>query len=190
MQANQGWNPRSIEDFVCLQSQDQSKVLDQIILDETFREIDDRVESFLYRLSEDKESSVTNLNENIDDITKNLGIEGVFYKEYKALCDGWILAERISCTEKISNVEGWARIKNAPQNEGCIELVKNKLDIYYRVAADIQKLNKSDVHRDNRQEYEQEQRTKYDGLLQLMLDIIAFLERLYSWLTHYTPNPR
>lgn len=190
MQANQWGNPRSIEDFICLQSQDQAKVLDQIILDAKFREIDDKVEELLDAYKNDKESSVTDLNRNIDDITKMLWIEWVFYKEFSALCNGWLLAERVSCTEKISNTEAGIRIRGSSQNQGCIELVKNKLDIYYRVAADIQKINKSEVLRDERQEYVQEERTKYDALLQLMLDIIWFLERLYSGLTHFTPNPR
>lgn len=189
MQASRNGTARGIEDFVCLQSQDQAKVLDQIILDEKFKEIDEEVEAFLERLDSDKESAVTSLNENIDAISNNLAVEGVFYKQYKALCNGWILAERLSCTEKISNSEAALRIKNAPQNQTCIALVKTKLDIYSKVAADIQKLNKSAVLQDNKQEYWQELRTKYDGLLQIMLDIIWYLERLYNGLTHYTPNP-
>jgi len=192
MQANQWGNPRSIEDFICLQSQDQAKVLDQIILDTKFREIDDKAEALLDAYKNDKESSVTDLNRNLDDIYKMISGwgNGIFYTEFMALCNGWILAERIKCTEEIANTDAALRLKQWSQNASCKALVETKLDIYRQVAIDLQKVNKSEVNRDTRQKYEQEERTKYDALLQLMLDIIGFLERLYSWLTHYTPNPR
>jgi len=190
MQANQWGNPRSIEDFVCLQSQNQAKVLDQIILDEKFSEIQERKLELLYKFQDDKESSVIDFNRNNDDIFNMFGIEGVFYKEYKALCNGWILAERITCTEKISNVEAANRLRWAPESQLCLEMARTHIDIYRQVAIDIQKNNKSDVLRDQRQEYFQGERSKYDALLQLMLDIVWFLERLANWLTHFTPNPR
>jgi len=190
MLENTWWgNPRSIEEFICLQSQNQAKVLDQIILDEKFKEIDDKVEELLANYREDKESAATDMLQNIDDITKMLATQWVFYREFMELCNGWLLAERVSCTENIANTEAALRIRGWSENASCRALVQTKLDIYKQVAIDIQKINKSEVHRDDRQEYEQEQRWKYGELLQIMLDIIGFLERLYNWLTHYTRNP-
>ena len=96
--ANKNGSSRSIEEFVCLQSNNREAVLDQIILDVKFREIDEEIISFLDALKADKEAAANDTNRVIDDITKNLLKEGVYYKDYKKLCNNGILAERAKCS--------------------------------------------------------------------------------------------
>jgi hypothetical protein len=70
--ANKNGSARSITEFSCLQSNNAEAILDQIILDVKFREVDDEVEAFLDALDQDKEPAATDTNRVIDDITKNL----------------------------------------------------------------------------------------------------------------------
>jgi len=69
--ANRNGNPRSIEDFPCIASESYSSILDQIILDEKFSEIQEKSEAFIESLEQDKKAIVTNPNEVIDDIMNN-----------------------------------------------------------------------------------------------------------------------
>lgn len=187
--ANRSGNTRSIKDFVCLQSNDWEAILDQIILDETFQEIDEEVYEYLDALSKDKELPVDDPNEVIDDITNNLSLEGYYYKKYKELCNGGILAERAECTGTIPNTIAGLRLKWSEVSQACMTLVENKLDIYTKVADGLIKLNKSEVIQDDHKEYVQQERTKYDELLSSMAGIIWSMGRLARWVTHWTPNP-
>ncbi len=190
MIANQNGNARSIENFSCLQSTDPARILDQIILDVKFREIQEKSLEFLVRLKKDKEAVIKDQNRIIDDVTKNFWKQWVYYKEYQKLCKGWILAERISCTEKIANPEAGLRIKWSNLTESCMRLANTNLDIYTQVAYDTLKLNKSQIHEDNKKKYMQKERKKYDGILNLMLDIVGHMWRLARWLTHYTQTTK
>jgi hypothetical protein len=60
----------------------------------------------------------------------------------------------------------------------CIALVKNKLDIYTKVADGLVKLNKSEVIQDDHKDYVQQERTKYDELLNDMNMIVGSMGRL------------
>lgn len=188
--ANKNGNTRGITDFVCIQSQSNEDVLDQIILDSTFGEIDDEIESFLDALSKDKEASAHDTNRIIDDITKNLGIEWVYYKKYKELCNWWILAERATCWKIGNNIAG-ARISDRSFQSSCLGLVENKMDIYSQAAYDTVKVNKWDVLRDQyKQDIVQVQRDRYSALISpLMTDIVGHMGRLARWVTHWTPHP-
>lgn len=188
--ANQNGTSRSIEDFVCISSTKDEDILDQIILDVEFKKIDDQIESFIDKLDRDKEASATDSNTVIDDIATNLLPEWFFYRQYKSLCNGWILAKRSQCTWSVPNTVAWSRLDGMNSNTACMNLVKNKLDIYSQVAYDTMKLNKSDVREDRLQEWViQELRTKYDALIDLMAAIIWNIWRLARWITHWTPDP-
>lgn len=189
--ANQNGSSRSIEDFICISSNKDEEILDQIILDVEFKKIDDQVENFLDKLWQDKEAPATDSNTVIDDIAKNLLPEGIFYRQYKTLCNGWLLAKRAECTWKIPNITAGNRLENTSQDSACMSLVKNKLNIYSQVAYDTMKINKSDVREDRLQEWVvQELRTKYDALIDLMGAIIWNIGRLARWITHWTPDPK
>ena len=189
--ANQNGTSRSIDDFVCISSNNDEDILDQIILDVEFKKIDDQVEDFLDKLWNDKEASATDSNTVIDDIATNLLPEWIFYRQYKSLCNGWILAKRAECTWKVANTVAGERLDQIDANSACMNLVKNKLNIYSQVAYDTMKINKSDVREDRLQEWVvQELRTKYDALMSLMTTIIWHIGRMARWITHWTPDPK
>jgi len=189
--ANQNGSTRSINDFVCISSNRDEEILDQIILDVEFKKIDEQVANFLDKLWEDKEKTVTDSNWVIDDIATNLLPEWLYYRQYKALCNGWLLAKRAECTGKVPNITAWNRIDNTPWATACMNLVKNKLDIYAQVAYDTMKINKADVREDRLQEWVVQQlRTKYDRLISMMATLIWNVWRLARWVTHWTPNPK
>lgn len=188
--ANQNGSTRGIEDFVCISSPEDEEILDQIILDVEFKKIDEKVENFLAKIKQDKEASALNSNEVIDEISNNLVPPTGYYNEYKDLCNGWILAKRAECMWPIPNTVAWLRIDPIDSDSACMNLVRNKLDIYSNVAYDTMKLNKSDVREDRLQEWVvQELRTKYDGLINLMTSILWNIGRLARGITHWTPNP-
>ena len=189
MQANRNGSTRSIKDFVCIQSADSQAVLDQIILDVTFQEIDEEIMEYLVALEEDKEFAATETNRAIDDVTKNFWKEGDYYKRYKKLCNGWILAERAKCTWSVPIIPVGDRIKGSDNSRECMNLVNNKLDIYMNVADNVLKLNKSEFLQDAHKEYVQQEREKYDELLTTMMNIIGHAGRLARGMTHWTPNP-
>jgi len=183
--ANQNGSTRSIKDFICLQSNRDEDILDQIILDVEFKKIDDEVESFLDALWEDKEKAATDTNRVIDDISKNLLPEWVFHKRYKALCNNWILAKRLSCKSPIANTAAGNRIKWSDTSDACLTLVGNKLDIYAQVAFDTTKLNKAEVLRDQyKEDIVQKTRDKFDKLISLMVEIVWHMWRLARGITH------
>ncbi len=189
--ANQNGSTRSIKDFICLQSNRDEDILDQIILDVEFKKIDDQVEAFLDSLGQDKEKAATETNRVIDDISKNLLPEGVYHKQYKALCNGGILKKRATCSSPIAITAAWNRIKWSDVSDACLTLVANKLDIYAQVAYDTTKLNKAQVLRDQyKKDIVQKTRDKFDSLISLMVDIVGHMWRLARWITHWTPNPK
>lgn len=188
--ANRNGRPLSIKEFVCIQSRDKEAILDQIILDRNFKYIDDEIEIYLEGLANDKEIVLLNPAKIVDEITKNLSREGYYFKEYKKLCQWGLLEERLTCTPEISNPQAALRIKDGTQETQCLALVENKLDIYTQVAYDTIKLNKNEVLLDKKQLFEQQERTKYDELLSMMLQIVWFLERMASGITHWTPHPK
>lgn len=188
--ANKNGNARGITEFVCPQTQSSEEILDQIILDSTFKEIDEEIESFLDALSKDKEAALIDSNRVIDDITKNLSQEWVYHKRYKKLCNNGILKQRAACW-KVGNIIAGERLFDGTSTSSCLALVENKLDIYSQVAYDITKVNKWDVLRDDyKQQITQVQRTRYSELVSpLMSDIVWHMWRLARWITHFTKNP-
>lgn len=190
VEANKNGAARSIKDFPCLQTTQNARILDQIILHEEFSKIDEQAETFMQKLEQDKESALKDMNTNIDAISNNLGREGVYYQQYKDLCNWWILKKRAECTEKVANTEAGRRLKDAPASQGCMQLVQDKLATYRQVSYDIQKLNKNKVLQDRKKQYVQQERTKYTMLTNMMMYITWHLERIWNGLTHYTPKPK
>lgn len=186
--ANRTGSSRTIEDFACIASNDYNVILDQIILDEKFEEIQDKQLSFLAWLLGDKEKALTEPLRIIDDVTKNFAPEWVFSKEYQELCNGWLLAERLSCTDPISNTAAGERIADWGLKSECMQLANSNLETYSQVAYDIMKKNKSEVLQDKTKEYFQQENTKYDEILSTMGQIIGHTERINP--THYVDNPK
>ncbi len=189
--ANQNGSARSIDEFVCLQSNNYENILDQIILDVKFKEIDEEVEKFIEWLEKDKEKALTDTNRVIDDISKNLLPEWVFYKKYKDLCNWGILVERATCTGNIPLVPVGNRVRWSNLSSTCMTMVESNLDIASSVAFNITGLNKQKVMEDQyKKDIVQKQRDKYSELTSpLMTDIIGHMWRLARGVTHWTPNP-
>lgn len=194
-QAQESNASRSMTDPLCSPTPDPESILDQIILDVKFKELDEQAMMYLKKLDADKDAYFWPDAEAggelraIDDITKNFSAEGYYYKKYKELCDGWILAERTKCTGKIPNTQAALRIKGSETATACMNLVNFKLDAYRQIAYIRLGLNKQEVLEDSRQEYFQKERTKYDALLSNMQTILGYIGRLSQWVTHWTPNP-
>lgn len=188
--ANKNGSARSIADFACLQSSSSEAILDQIILDVKFREIQEEKYDFLQQLKQDKEAILTDRNRVIDDIEKNFALEQFYHTKYKAVCNGWILAERAKCGSVPITTAGRRVIDNSLSSE-CMTLAKTHLNIYYQVAYDVVKLNKAQVLQDQyKQDIVQVMRGKFDELLSMMADIIWFMWRLARGVTHWTWDPK
>ena len=188
--ANKNGSARSIQDFICAEERDPNKVLDQIIIDLEFTKIDTEIETYLRSIENDKNRSVYEPNVLIDEIVYNLSREWYYYKQYKKLCQWWLLSERLSCSEVIPNTVGSTYLDGGNfDSRVCMTLVDIKMDALGEVVQWIIKLNKSTVLIDNKQLYKQEEKTRYDVLLDLIRAILGFLERFANGITHWTPNP-
>lgn len=190
MVANKNGTTRNIKEYVCLQSQSMERVLDQIILDINFQEIDAKLLNYLVDLKKDKEASANEPLERIDEIMKNFWGEGKYYQEYKALCQWWILAERATCTlNTVPLIPAGRRVASDPVSDQCMRLVSEKMSLHTDVAARILGINKSEVLLDRRQAYRQQERDKYSSLLDDMRKVVGYCGSIWEWLTHYTPQP-
>lgn len=194
-QANQSGSARSIEDFVCLdRAGNWQEVLAQIILDEKFSEIDEEIEDYISRLEESKceyfgPGASQNFLRAVDDIEKNFPKYGYYWNKYEELCKTGILSELAECTDGVINQEAsnylWGTEKSS-----CLTLVEVKLYQVRQVGYDLLKLNKSECRQDEHKKYVQEERTKYSELLDLMRNILGYLERMVNgWVTK-TQNPK
>ncbi len=68
-------------------------------------------------------------------------------------------------------------------------LVENKLNTLSQAASITSMRNISEVRQDAHQEYVQQERTKYDALLSLMIQIVGNIERIWNGITHFTSDP-
>lgn len=192
--ANQNGEARGIEDFVCIEQKwGWERMLLQIILDEKFKEIDKDAEEYLEKLeaskdyyfwAEPQESFLAAL----DDISANFGQYESYWKRYDDVCNGIAAAELFTCIDTVANVN----ISSFLSKSGlwnCESLYETKLDIYKQVAYDVLKLNRLAVRQDDRKSYVIEQRDKYSGVMQVMLNILGYMERIVNgWVTK-TKNP-
>lgn len=189
--ANRNGTALSIQDFVCIESRDSSRILDQIILDEKFWVIDAEIELFLDDMRSNKQAVVDDQNIVIDDIASYLTKEWYYYKQYKALCNGWILSERMSCWEVIPNIIGAEYLDGGSYDgRSCISLVNIKMDIYNQVAGNIISQNKSKVPNDLKKLFRQEEKNRYNALDDLQIAILWSAERMANGITHFTPYPK
>jgi len=202
------WQARTIKDFICLERDIKNKkwenikrpfwvILSQIILDEKFKEIQNEILEWMKKLSESKgENFCATATESglkaIDDIYKNFPEEWYYWGKFKTLCEWWeILTEIAKCTWGVPNIEA----KNFLWNGGvssnkCMQDAAVFLSISRQVAKDTLKLNKIQCRKDSRKKHFQEERTKYDAIVDTMRVIIGHLERMLNgWVTK-TPNPK
>lgn len=193
-QANKNYIPRSIEDFVCISSTNNEAIMAQIILDIEFRKIDKEVENYLQNLEDDKDKYFwKNQDKNylnaIDDIENYFSIYWKYWKKYIDLCtpinDNSIVKQTLDCFWwEVSNI--WVEKFFAEQT--CRKLILTKLKINKQVAYDILKLNKHQVRNDEKKLFAQNERSKYDKLLDIIMINIWYIERIWKKWPSKTKN--
>lgn len=177
---NEEWAPRSIENFVCLSSNNREQITYQIILDEEFRKIDNEIEVYLDNLESDKDkyfwgnAEMTYIHA-VDDITELFSKYGMYWKKYYDLCWTQLISKVHSCQEWGINIK---KAASAFENTTCTSLVWVKLNVYKQVAFDILMLNKVQVRKDAMKKYVIEERKKYNTLLDIMMVNIWYIERI------------
>ena len=192
--ANENGTARSIDDFICIESRWWwEEMLQQIILDEKFKEIDEEAEDYLEKLEKDKEAYFwetpkASFLEALDDINANFAQYEYYWQKYNEICTKTVLEEFLECTDSIANInvpdfidgiESWV----------CISMMETKLEVYKQVAYDTLKLNRLAARQDDRKQYVIEEREKYSWVMQIMLNILWYMERIVNgWVTK-TKNP-
>lgn len=185
-QANKnGWSPRSITDFVCISSHENSEeMISQIVLDMEFKQIDQEIELYLDNLESDKEkyfwqNAKTAYINGIDEIIEKFSEKGEYWYKYKSLCWIWWIIER-----KTLACMWWqwsqSRAADLSKESTCMDLTRVKLSLYKQVAFDIIKLNKQQVRKDALKKYFIQQRTKYDKLLDVMMVNLGYMQRILA----------
>ena len=192
--ANQSWWARSIEDFVCIEQKwGGEDMLLQIILDEKFSEIDEQAEEYLEKLEKDKEAYFwaepqKSFLTALDDINTNFAQYEYYWKQYNDICNGIIQEELFTCIDSVNNIN-ISTFLSKSETWVCESLFETKLKIYMQVAYDTLKLNRLAARQDDRKTYIIEERDKYSWILQTMLQILGYMERIVNgWVTK-TKNP-
>ena len=182
LDANKDWSTRSLsesEKFMCIEWS-REEIIYQIILDEKFSEIDDEIDWYLTNLEEQKNkyfwpSAISNYIEAVDEIESKFAIWWEYWKQYNAVCWIELIKEVQSCQDwTTSNINA----KDYFKNTQCMNLVKLKLHIYRQVSYDILMLNKLNVRQDSAKEHMQEERIKYDEILDSMMINSWYMERI------------
>lgn len=185
---NKNGNPRSIEDFVCISSNNDVEILTQIILDKQFKKYDKELDTYLKQLEDNKtkyfwKSASSNFLEAIDEIESKLWFyqDDSLGKKYYDSCQPWeknsVVAQAIDC---LWGSVGSLHIEDYFQESTCKKLALTKLEINKQVAYDVLKLNKNQVKKDERKLYVQEERSKYDKLLEIIMVNIGYMERIWK----------
>lgn len=185
---NKNGNPRSIEDFVCLSSNSDVEIMSQIILDKQFKKFDKELDTYLKQLEDNKtkyfgKSASNTFLEAIDEIESKLGVYNddslgkKYYDSCKAGNELSIVAQTVECFWWSVPSE-W--VQQYFLESDCKKLALTKLEINKQVAYDILKLNKNQVKKDERKLYVQEQRNRYDKLLELIMVNIWYMERIWK----------
>lgn len=190
IEANKTWKARTIDDFVCPDTKDKIKIISQIILDLEFKKIDKEVENYLSNLEASKnkyfsEDTSKTFLQAIDEIENHFSIFwDSFWKRYYDLCNYKenILWKMMQCNLDSENKPYYTydeAKKFLWSNFLCNNLVNVKLDIYKKISYNILQLNKHQIRNDNKKKLQQNQRTKYDKLLEIIMINIWYIERIW-----------
>lgn len=185
--ANLNWQARSIEDFVCLSSQNYVEIMWQIVLDKEFKKLDKELDTYLKNLEDNKsyyfwKDSKEPFTSWVDEIEKKFWIYWEFWEKYMNLCKAeekdTIVSKTLECFWwSVPDVES---IKYFLEQTTCKKMVLMKLEINKQVAYDVLKLNKRQVKKDEDKLYMQRERNKYDKLLEIVMVNVWYLERIWK----------
>lgn len=182
-----GESIKTIDEFICLQAPAEERIL-QIVLDNNFKKVDAEVDAYLASLDSQKDkyfgqdSDKTYLDW-VNEISKK---SEEFKNKYHAACQT-TYNEALSCiwTEDSGNIsiaQASKYLNNQTNNSSweCYSLANVKIEIFNNVSFNILLLNKQQVLKDEKKLYEQETRTKYDWLLDLMIVNMGYMERIWQ----------
>lgn len=187
---------RSIEDFVCLQDTPEKRAF-QIAMWENFSQIDDEMDKYLEDLSTSKNFYFwKDAQYSYLDWINHIWNKHYYFKEkYYSACVSSI-GDVIECIKNpaylpeevhfVTEFEASEYLENS--NWNCYKLTDTKLEIFKEVAYNILLLNKEQVARDEKKLYDQEIRTKYDKVIDLMMINLWYIERVWRKWPSKTKN--
>jgi len=179
---------REIDDFVCIASSEEYNVLGQIILDKKFKDIDKEIEEYIFKLEEAKDyyfgqNAQKPFLDGLDDINELFKVGGVWYNQYMKICDinskDGVIHAMGQCM-KDGTLPDVATASYFTGDTVCEALVKQKLRIAENIAHIMLPLNKIQVQKDENKKHQQKERDQYDKLLQVMMENIGYIERVWK----------
>lgn len=179
---------KDFDNFVCLQDTYETIVM-QIALDLNFRKIDDEMDLYLDKLSREKnlyfwvDSQYTYFDA-VNDISS---MSRYFRNKYFEACS-ISLSEAISCIEGESISTSTAKEYIFWSTWECRDLINIKMSIFDNVSYNILLLNQQQVSRDQKKLYDQELRTKYSKIIDIMMINLWYIERLWMKWPSKTKN--
>ena len=186
MEANRSWSPRSITGFICIASESPSEVMYNIVLDKKFKDIDKEIEQECSTLEKSKDyyfwaNQRESFFKGLDLISKNFGVDGVYWEKYNKVCDqtneDGILQTTMQC---LWGSTPFDTSKDFFSQNKCIGLAEVKLAVARQVMYNTMKLNKMAVRRDEKKTFFQSRRKRYSELLDILNFNISFVERIAS----------
>lgn len=187
VEANKSGSTRSIEDFVCLSSNNYFEIMGQIILDKEFQKLDKEVDTFFKNLEKNKDfyfgkNAKEPFTNGIDLIESKFDIYGEYGEKYMQICQlnaqTGVVKQTIDCF--------WGSMPSGESSRylfeysTCRNLVLTKLEVNKQVAYDVLQLNKHQVKKDEDKLYMQTERNRYDKLLEIIMVNVGYLERIWK----------
>jgi len=189
---NKSWNPRAIEDFLCITTLDREKMIYNIILDDKFKKIDKEADEILDSLEQNKNLFFWEDKEDtflwwVDKIYELFWEWWEYETKYKNELAS-IRAETIVCLPWkktwIDEVKDYF-LDNSTVNN----LISAKNSRRQKVAIDILTLNKQQIRKDTEKKFMQVRRTMYDSVSNLFMINLGYLMRImFKWASK-TKNP-
>lgn len=198
MEKNDTGIPHSATDYLCVSSEDNTEILYNIILDRRFATVDAKAKDFIEWLENSKDyffgvNAQSTYFQWVEIIWAKFGKWGEYWREYNDFCAASgpqsVTLETLACIQsELSAQTGSGRIaqitiqnaRNYFAESSCMLMAETKLSIYAKVSYDILKINKATVRIDNRKRFMQNQRDKYEGLMEVMRANVGYLERIWK----------
>lgn len=189
---------KSFDDFICLQDWPEKRAL-QIAMDLNFREIDDEMDLYLDNLTKNKNlyfwpEAEYNYFDWINDIWD---MSNYFRSKYYNACS-LSLEETFQCIKNFSYTleeeQKSVSIDNAKDflswsTWDCYKLADIKISIFNSVSYNVLLLNQQQVARDQKKLYEQQTRSRYSRIIDLMMINLWYIERIWMKWPSKIKNP-
>lgn len=198
------WFPRWIEDYLCISSTDPAEILENIILDKKFKEIEKEMDNYLNTLAINRMyyfqpwSDVTEITW-VDDIRHIFSSSQkswsalwttfwLFHTKFNDLCkQNWIFEEIMGCMWSIEIINAPKTISDWTWNNECMRLAETKLEIYENIAQNILKMNKWKAIEDNIDKYNKELNKKYNDFF---MSFVVNLDYLWTIVNNWVSKTR